>query len=116
MICRVVVAQGESEQDGPILNWTVLVCGQNREALAVHRPYKLGGFCELCERYNPCHMPVALKLAGFKFLAQVLDMFAHRGVVLEAALHAVDGMQSRGVIAVEAFSNGLQGLVRVSSR
>ena len=55
------------------------------------------------------------KLAGFEFLAKELDMLAHRGIVLEVTLHGVDGMQGRGVVAVEAFSDGLQWLVRVSA-
>jgi hypothetical protein len=54
------------------------------------------------------------EFACFEFLAQELDMFAHGGVVLEAALHAVDGMQGCGMIAVKAFSNRLQGLIRVA--
>jgi len=65
------------------------------------------GFCSADNRPRG-----ELKFTTFQFLAKEPDLFFNRAVLFQTALNTVDGMQCRGVVAIERFSNRLQRGIR----
>ena len=56
-----------------------------------------------------------LEFTAFEFLAKKAHLFFNRAVLFQTAINAVDGMQCRGMVAIERFSNRLQRGIRKAS-
>ncbi len=54
-----------------------------------------------------------LKFAGLQLIAEKANLFFDRTVLLYTAFNAVDRMQCGGMIAVEGFSDALQGRIGI---